>query len=230
MCINAPISLITGLTSLGICAFLIYRNNPYDRFIGITFIFVSLMQIVEFLMWIDQKCYFLNNIASKLGFILLWFQTFIFTVMSLFESTLIPKIFLGCLALFLSLPLVLSILFVLQQPNKSKLWCTHPGPNCHLHWSFFKYYDSIPTFLKLNWRYWLAFIPIFIIRPFRKSLILGTILLLSLFYSLYTYGKSGEYGTIWCWVVNFILILFIFINKTSKKTNDEKKERINNQK
>ena len=125
MCINATVSLITGLTSLGICTFLIYRNNPYDRFIGVTFIFVSIMQIIEFLMWIDQKCYFLNNIASKLGFILLWFQPFIFTIMSLFESTLIPKIFIGFLALFLSLPFVFSILFIIQQPNKSKLLAPH---------------------------------------------------------------------------------------------------------
>ena len=149
MCINAPVSLITGLTSLGICTFLIYRNNPYDRFIGVTFIFVSLMQIIEFLMWIDQKCYFLNNIASKLAFILLWFQPLIFTVMSLFESTLIPKIFIGFLALFLSLPLVFSILFVLHQPNKSKLWCTHPGPNCHYTGHFLNILIQFHLFLRL---------------------------------------------------------------------------------
>ena len=217
------------IISLGICTFLIYRNNSYDRFIGVTFIFVSLMQIVEFLMWIDQKCNFLNNISSKLGFILLWFQPLIFTVMSLLESTLIPKIFLGLLGLFLGLPLLLSILFVLKEPNKSKLWCTRPGPNCHLRWSFFKHFDNIPSFIRLDWRYWLVFIPIFMIRPFRKSLILGTILLLSLFYTFFKYRKSGEYGTIWCWVVNFILILFIFINKTSKKY-DEKKEQMVNKK
>ena len=121
------------------------------------------------------------------------------------------------LASFLSLPLLLSILFVLQQPNKSKLWCTHPGPNCHLHWSFFNYYDSIPSFLRLDWRYWLVFIPIFMIKPFKKSLVLGTISLLFLFFSLYTYRESGEYGTVWCWIVNFILILFIFINEKPKK-------------
>ena len=67
------------------------------------------------------------------------------------------------------------------------------------------------------------------IRPLKKSLILGTILLLSLFYTFFKYRKSGEYGTIWCWVVNFILILFIFINKTSKKY-DEKKEQMDNKK
>lgn len=88
--------------------------------------------------------------------------------MSLFESTLIPRIFLGCLALFLSLPLVFSILFVLQQPNKSKLWFTHLGPNCHLRWSFFKHSNFIPFFIRLDWKYYLFLIPIFMVKSLKK--------------------------------------------------------------
>jgi len=221
MCFNAPVSLITGLTAIYLCGYLIYRNNSNDRIFGIAFLFVSFMQILEFLMWKDQDCNGLNQIATKIAFILLWSQPFMFSFATLWGKIWISKIIPILMTLLFSIPLIYSIYYVLSQTQKdNKYWCSRPGSGCHLIWNFFKN-NQIPKFLNYDWKYFIGFISFLIVSPIWKGSLILSILVITCLYSVYMYGKTKEYGSIWCWITNFILLLIVYINRKNPDNIDK---------
>ena len=69
MCINEKVSLATFTICSISSLYLFKRNNKNDRWIAICFIYLGLMQFLEYLMWKDQECNGLNQKATDLGFI-----------------------------------------------------------------------------------------------------------------------------------------------------------------
>ena len=68
MCLNSEISLIIFIFNVIICSFLYRRNNVNDRWVACIFGYVGSMQLLEYLMWIDQECSGLNQQATHVGF------------------------------------------------------------------------------------------------------------------------------------------------------------------
>ena len=68
MCINENISLIIFLVCSITCIYLFKRNYINDRWIAIAFFYIGLMQILEFIMWVDQECKGPNQIATDIAF------------------------------------------------------------------------------------------------------------------------------------------------------------------
>ena len=68
MCISKEVSLTAFIVSLSTCFFLYNRNNENDRWVALTFGYIGFMQILEVMMWMDQKCSGLNQKATSLAF------------------------------------------------------------------------------------------------------------------------------------------------------------------
>ncbi len=69
MCINENVSLATFTICSLSCIYLFKRNNNNDRWIAVAFAYLGSMQLLEYLMWKDQECKGLNQIATNIGFI-----------------------------------------------------------------------------------------------------------------------------------------------------------------
>ena len=68
MCINAEVSISGFIVCSVTCLYLYKRNKLNDRWIAITFGYIGIIQLLEYLMWIDQECSGLNQIATDLSF------------------------------------------------------------------------------------------------------------------------------------------------------------------
>lgn len=216
MCINAPVSLATWITSTSLCIYIIRRNNPNDVWVGCILVVASAMQLLEFMMWMDQRCGQLNHIATKLAFVLLWLQPFVATSLSKWGKTHLPDYVTEMLIIITAIPFLYSIYYVCTSRDR-EIWCTRPGKNCHLIWNFFRHYDKIPELLQYDWKYFAAFIPLFAMRPSPKAIVFAGLLLGSFMLSYFRYYKSLEYGSVWCWVVNALAIVWIVMNRKSEE-------------
>ena len=135
MCINEKVSLgtftICSLASL----YLLKRNNKNDRWIGISFFYLGLMQLLEYLMWKDQECKGLNQMATDLGFI--------HSILQPVLSLLIAYYFTGGkLPLYVYVILILYLTISLPEiiKAKSKNQCSKPctGSVDGLTWEYTK--------------------------------------------------------------------------------------------
>lgn len=220
MCFNKEVSLMTGIIGIALCVYLFIRNNPNDRFISIAFISVAAMQFIEFFMWIGQSDKKINLLATKMGFLLLWAQPLVFLLSSLLGTIIISKIFviLASICSFLVFSIACLYIFNLKS-SQDRNWITKPGKNGHLSWSFFHHYNEIPQFLRYDYKYLLPFLIFLTIIPFWKAIIYFGLLLFSFLYSILKYNKTKEFGTIWCWVSIFFIILFTILNSKNKNRN-----------
>ena len=67
MCINAEVSLIAFIYCSTTSYYLYWRNNINDRWIALLFGYIGIMQLLEYIMWIDQKCVGINQLATSIG-------------------------------------------------------------------------------------------------------------------------------------------------------------------
>ena len=112
MCINDKVSLSAFLFCSLICLLLYKRNKVNDRWIAITYGYFGIMQFLEYLMWIDQECSGLNQIATDLGFI--------HNILQPFVSLLVAYLMTNKLHKFMYIPLLLYVIYSLPKIWKSK--------------------------------------------------------------------------------------------------------------
>ena len=89
MCISAQASLVSFFTNLFSCIALVKFGNVNLRFYNYIFaaflIFVSLMQLVDFGMWIDIDCKSgINKFASAAGIVLIYLQPLVLVMLYLY--------------------------------------------------------------------------------------------------------------------------------------------------
>lgn len=65
MCYSSESSINSFLIGISSCIYLLIYGDKYDKHIGFYFIPVILIQLIEYFMWIDQRCGKLNHYASK---------------------------------------------------------------------------------------------------------------------------------------------------------------------
>ena len=68
MCVNEEVSLATFVVCMCTSVYLYKRNRKNDRWISILFGYFGCMQIIEYMMWVDQECTGLNQLATTIGF------------------------------------------------------------------------------------------------------------------------------------------------------------------
>jgi len=210
MCFNYKVSLLTFLIGTIFSIILInYGNKKYsleNKIMGIFFIFISAIQFMDFLFWIDIKNKLgINHITTILGPILNIFQPGILYVI----KYLCYRPYVFTLKNF-NLPVAILnfayfIYFIIIYKtflSNDKLITS--AKNGHLDWPWLKY--TSPYFYLI-----LLAINIFYLFDFNYALIIFLITYFCLYLSVkYFYYSAGE---LWCFFGAFIPLVVYLITK-----------------
>ena len=204
MCWNAPVSLVTFLTSILMCGYIWQRNMPNDRPLSIWIAWFSLVQLFEFFMWRNMTN---HTVISKLAFVSILAQPFVLAG-SLYYYYSDKDSWRKQLLLFIAgLSLIKTIVAGSYAFSETRAkWLSEKGPNCHLIWWFVKEEKLLPILARVDTVYGLSLLAAtLLIKPFNQGV------LYSLFGTL-TYGITKlfyprESGSLWCWVANLLAIL-----------------------
>ena len=202
MCYSANVSLTTFLLSIVTSSLLIKKSiGKYaktTKIIAYFFIYIAVVQLLEYFMWIDLDCSNgFNKISTKLIPYIIYLQPcMIFFIGTLFKKNLSPLLWLINLIYLVVVVLILNSLNLQQ--------CSKPGNNGHLVWN--RTFETMPIFLICY--FILAIINIFGVLDFTYAWFTFLILTLSFSYSyFYIYGSIGE---MWCFL-GALLPIFILI-------------------
>jgi hypothetical protein len=194
MCWNAEVSLKTflvGIVGIGLAAFL-GMSLPVVLF-SLTIVF---MQLIEYIVWTYYDDEDVNYKASLAAAALLWLQP-------IASMLLIPSTSLK--VAMLSIYTILSLAYSLVVPNTfdKKHYSMKKAENGHLSWKFLS--KEPRTYLRLAVFFFFLFVPILI----TKNLDLLAMALTTLGLSLYSYWRDNTWGSMWCWIVNGIVLLAV---------------------
>jgi hypothetical protein len=197
--------VLSGLSLIGL------GDDKYKRqniSIGFFFIFVSLMQYVEYLIWTDTNCQNGNNeFAGEIGPLLNYLQ---------------PTVFLIIIIVFMRdckidkndiLPFVINIGYLLYITYQYKVYLKEDNTcstieNGHLSWAWvdFNKYMLYQIIMIFNILYYITD-PLLLIAFF-----------LSYFYFFLSYFKFKQHvGELWCYLVPSIPLIILIIEKAILK-------------
>jgi hypothetical protein len=198
MCISAETSLSTFVVSIVSSIALIYYGNPKykneNMVVGIFFIYVVFMQLLEYMIWIDlDNIHGLNKIASTISPLFIISQ---------------PMVLLLCSMLFMGFEnnrlLILNICYLAYEiycmipyyQNESRITKEKNG---HLNWGWNKYFSPFFIFIiSLNI---LEGFPLYYALLFFISGV-------SMFVGSYKIDLIS-YNSLWCWMVGFIPLIML---------------------
>jgi hypothetical protein len=189
--------------------YLIYRNYPNDRWVAIVFISAGLMQLLEYFMWKDQYCGRMNHLATMLALLLLLIQPIAILIGAYYFGDLVFN--RNKLAPIIWIYGIIIGIFGINWINyaSKKRLCSRPS-GIHLDWDFSKWINS--PVMKIFWvLYYLVVLLFFMSHPWYLGAIVGILLIGSLLFSVF-YVKNRAWKSWWCWVVNFIPIIYIIVS------------------
>jgi hypothetical protein len=197
MCWNKEVSLNTFLFSSFVLGLIMY-NNAYTQYkiddfnnIYVCIFFVSFIsiQLVEYFIWVNVNNPFYNNIFTSLAALLLLSQPIASSM--LINSEIVRKRILYIYLLFIILTSFYKLNIKKINSSVSKLG--------HLQWNEIFINNNLAfTFI---WTFFFLF-PLFY-EKYNFSLIFG---LLTFMITMYKFYKDKTFGSMWCWVVNSIMI------------------------
>ena len=200
MCWNAEVSLNTFLFSSFVMLLIMY-NNKYtqykiqfiegiDNIWAYIFMFSFIfMQLIEFFIWKNINNPGLNSLFSILASILLLIQP-IASIM-LLSSNIRMYMLIPYILLFIP---VCIYKFITKKMNSSVTKLNH------LHWSIINNNEPV---LIIAWLFFYLF-PLL----YRGSIFGFIFSSLTLLVVLYNYYKDKSFGSMWCWIVNSLMIYF----------------------
>jgi hypothetical protein len=204
MCFSKNVSLFTFISGV-IGGILCYSTGVTDyKIIGLFFIFISLMQGIEYLLWINQECNDYNKFLTKCAMILNHLQPIIlFILLYIYSSKFDNKLFLVILVY-----LIIIIPYSLQLNESS---CTLKNKSNHLNWewNYMDYYYIVYTYFVICLMIFGFF---FENKVYGNLFILFT--LLSYSASFFIYDKTKVVGSMWCFFSVFAPLLFYIFIKT----------------
>jgi len=196
MCYNAEISLNTYIFGTIIAIILLFLNKTSILLIYFVYT-ISLIQLVEYLAWIninnnDIDINKQNNIyyLSIIGYFILLIQVLILNTINLE----------GIERIIIIIFILIIFSYAFYYNYKNNQFNISVGKNGHLiwHWIDIEYLNIIVLF------FWLYSI-------LRTDNYLSFILLsLSILFSIYNYYKYKTFGSMWCFIGNFLWILILF--------------------
>jgi hypothetical protein len=220
MCWNAPVSLLTFLSSAAMCAYLWHRNNNNDRALSIFIFWFALMQLLEFFMWRNMHD---HSFIAKLSLLALQLQPFILVASLYYYSiktksikySTVEKGILLSVGLLSLIKAISSAYYAFITTTKTK-WLSVKGPHCHLMWWFSVNSNKLPFLAHVD-KLWifLLLVALLMIRPLTQGLFytLFAVIGCALTYIYY----PGEMGSLWCWIANLMGIFAITMPYVTKK-------------
>lgn len=198
---SSQISFIIG--SLG-SIYLLNSKEHALKHAGMFLFAVVFMQLLEYIMWIDQECGKLNAFASKMVYPVLIIQMMtIFLGAYLFKTTIIhDKVLVGVIAF--SFYMTLKTIYQ-NFTNDSIIWCSKPNENSALQWANFENVTMGET---------LMYYSLFLITPFlMKNKKYGfTLLIGGLITFISTrYENPNINNSRWCFFSAFIPLILILV-------------------
>ena len=206
MCYSKESSLNGFIFGITTSILLLNSTNNTSKHIGFIFANISLMQLLEYFIWNDQKCGKINEIASKLIVVALGLQTLSLFLGGYFFNTLnINKnLLLSIIVLIISMILyyIVTVFFFTTNIN----WCTKPSKdNYHLKWA-----NSDKYMISTRILYYFSYLIVCLLGKDRlRFMLLLFILIFILIYSYVTIIKGSFYSK-WCFYGAMIPIIFIF--------------------
>ena len=209
MCFNYKVSLFTFTLGTIFSILLInYGNKKYaleNKVAGIFLIFISAIQFMDFLFWIDLKNKLgINKITTILGPILNVCQP---TILYLIKYYYLKPDVTSMQNFNLPIAILNLLYFIFFIKNYSKFLSSEKlvtgTENGHLKWPWIKYSDS--TFYLI-----LFALNMFYLFSFKYALLFFVITYFFLFVSVkYFYYNAGE---LWCFFGSFIPLIMFFLS------------------
>lgn len=202
MCWNSEVSLNTFVFSMFVLLLIMY-NNAYTKYkipelnhfwVYAFFISFISMQLIEYFIWKNINNPFYNSFFTKGAIILLLIQP-ITTIM------LITNIVLR--NYMLALYLIFAIPFAIYKFSVKKIASTITKTG-HLYWDFLLYNNnSSKNIFFLVWLFFFLF-SLFYNKTY-PGFFFGLIMLILMSYNYY---NDGSMGSMWCWIVNSIMLYY----------------------
>jgi len=208
MCYSAEVSIGT-FAAVGVASLYIWiRNKGIDRGIALVLFIVSLMQLFEYILWINPEC----NDTNK------WISAIIPVYLSLQPAMLASAVWLTNSGTGAYYPLIIFcsligiIPFILYTVRTRKSPCIFKGECGHLDWNIF---DNVLK-TTLEPQQYISYIlyygaMVYVIYTLKNKMFANIFLLfggLSLLITNMTY--SDVWGSVWCHSVNAMAIAAIF--------------------
>lgn len=208
MCYSAESSLSTFLVgSTSSLYLLLFSNSPIYKHAGLFFISVAFIQLLEYLMWTDQKCGIINDTVSRLIVPVLSLQPIaIFLGGYIFNTTVLNKNTLYYILLLLTIGLAHALY---KKFSDKRSYCSKPNIDGALAWAYMEEHDfnSISTML-----YYI----IFLIAPFMLKDKVKGMIILAAGLSTYLYSRFPQissHNSRWCFFSSYLPILFVILNE-----------------
>lgn len=149
------------------------------------------MQLIEYVAWTNIENPDINYQVSLWANFLLWLQP-VASILTLSPTLSVP---------FLALYSLLTLLGKLIEPGPLReRYRMYAGENKHLVWNWLQ--KDVYTTVSLVVYFFFLFVPLLFSGQF-------TILFLAistLGISLYSFWKDNTWGSMWCWLVNYIVV------------------------
>ena len=201
MCWNQYVSLNTFVFGIFILLLIAY-NNKYSQYkitefqsVYTYFFFVSFisMQLIEFFLWRNLNNTFFNQFFSFIGSFLLFIQP-IASLSMLQNQSLKWKLMTSYF--------IPASLYFIYDYNRHP-YITTVSKTGHLKWKWIDFINHNVLYL-----FWLFFFFYsFVANKYYGGMIFGILLFTITYYSYY---KDGSAGSLWCWIVNSIMIYYAF--------------------
>ena len=88
MCFNNEISIISYLIGISGCIILYYREYKIE---SLFYAFVIQMQLIEYLLWLNNSCNWINKIITKIGIVFNHLQPIILYILIIYYNSNINK-------------------------------------------------------------------------------------------------------------------------------------------
>ncbi len=149
---------------------------------------ISLMQLIEYIVWTNYGNKIVNYQASVGASLLLWLQP-IASIFTVTNETIRNSMLLGYGALSA----------VGQMFDEPRDYSMTRAPNGHLAWNWLRLGPGLIVYMA------------FLLTPviLNKNYDLFAIAVTTLAISMYTYLEQNTWGSMWCWIVNGIVLLTV---------------------
>lgn len=201
MCFNKDISLISYIIGTLSSIFLYLRGYKIE---GILYGFIVQMQLIEYLLWLNNSCNNINKIITKIGILLNHLQPIVLYLLIVYFNNKIKNYYIHHIIIIIYI--ILTIIYLIYN-NKLLENCTIGIPNKQeLKWSIHYgnqkkyYYIFLFTLISLT------------IIGFKKYNYLNAYLILLIYLISYIkYNKTKSVGTIWCLFAAYMPVLLNII-------------------
>jgi len=208
MCFSAKISILTFIIGF-ISSFLCFTlGKIIDKIVGLFFAFISLMQIIEYLLWNHQICDNYNRIVSICGMILNHMQPVVLGIIILLMNTSLKKRWL--IKLIIIIYLCFIVPYSIQFINNKDIQCTIKNKK-HLEWKW----NSMNYYTLIYFIYILALSLIFIVGlPTIKLGIFASLYVVFTYLSSSYFYSDSSVGALWCFYILFTPLIYYFLRIT----------------